>query len=85
MLILKAIGPRNILAKFQAKSLQDKSSMKVIHKILVKFWQKLIFMSIFCQFSSLLHQYMYIGKNNKIQRMFKLKFLKNRMSNLAQI
>ena len=51
--------------------------MKVFRKILAN-----IYMSIFCRFSSLT---LYIGKNNKIQRIFQRQFIKNRLSDLTEI
>ena len=53
---------------------------RFIHKIIVKFCQKLILISTFCQFSSLTLS-IYWQK----QRIFQWQYLKNRMSDLAEI
>ena len=67
------------MAKFQTKILKNKSSM-FIHEILVKFWQKLLLMSLFCQFSSLT-----ISIHWQKQRIFQQQYLKKLMSDLAEI
>ena len=67
---------RNTLATLEDKILQNKDTGTFMHKILAKYWQNYIFMTTFCQFSSLSLS-MYWQKQYHTK---KSKTLKTRMS-----